>query len=87
MARIGGELEQLVTLRGAFDRESGSVDELTRAIRGQLGSTTWEGPAADRFRQMWEAEFEPSLSKLRTALQDAALEVSRRREALQTAGS
>ncbi len=87
MARIGGELEQLVTLRGTFDRESGSVDELTRAIRGQLSSTTWEGPAADRFRQMWEAEFEPSLSKLRSALQDAALEVSRRREALQAAGS
>ena len=87
MARIGGELEQLVALKGVFDRESGSVDELTRAIRGQLASTTWEGPAADRFRQMWEAEFEPNLSKLRTALQDAALEVSRRREALMQAGS
>jgi WXG100 family type VII secretion target len=87
MARIGGELEQLVTLKGVFDREAGTVDELTRAIRGQLASTTWEGPAADRFRQMWEAEFEPNLSKLRTALQDAALEVSRRREALMQAGS
>ena len=87
MARIGGELEQLVTLRGVFDRESGSVEELTRTIRGQLAGTTWEGPAADRFRQMWDSEFEPNLSKLRTALQDAALEVSRRREALQAAGS
>jgi hypothetical protein len=36
---------------------------------------------------MWDAEFEPSLAKLRTALQDAALEVSRRREALMQAGS
>lgn len=87
MARIGGELEQLVTLRGVFERESGSVDDLTRAIRGQLASTTWEGPAADRFRQMWEAEFEPSLAKLRTALQEASMEVSRRREALVQAGS
>jgi WXG100 family type VII secretion target len=86
MARIGGELEQLVSLRGVFDREAGSVDELTRSIRGQLASTTWEGPAADRFRQMWDAEFEPNLSKLRTALQDAAMEVSRRREALMQAG-
>lgn len=87
MARIGGELEQLVTLRGVFDKQAGSVDEVSRTIRGQLASTTWEGPAADRFRQMWEAEFEPSLAKLRTALQDAALEVSRRREALMQAGS
>jgi hypothetical protein len=36
---------------------------------------------------MWDSEFEPSLSKLRTALQDAAMEVSRRREALMQAGS
>ncbi len=87
MARIGGELEELGTLRGVFEREAGSVDEVTRTIRGQLASTSWEGPAADRFRQMWDAEFEPSLSKLRTALQDASVEVSRRREALMQAGS
>lgn len=87
MARIGGELEQLVTLRGVFDREAGTVDELTRAIRSQLAGTSWEGPAADRFRQLWESEFEPGMSKLRTALQEAALEVARRRDALQTAGS
>jgi WXG100 family type VII secretion target len=87
MARIGGELEQLVQLRGVFDREAATVDELTRTVRGQLAGTTWEGPAADRFRQMWDSEFEPSLAKLRTALQDAAVEVSRRREALMQAGS
>lgn len=87
MARIGGEIEQLVTLRGVFDREAGSVEELTRSIRSQLAGTSWEGPAADRFRQLWDSEFEPSLSKLRSALQDAALEVSRRREALLQAGS
>ena len=87
MARIGGEIEQLGQLKTTFDRESRTVEELTRVIRGQLQTTVWEGPAADRFRQMWDAEFEPNLSKLRTALQDAALEVSRRREALQAAGS
>ena len=87
MARIGGELEQLVQLRGVFDREAGTVDELTRTVRAQLAGTAWEGPAADRFRQMWDSEFEPSLSKLRTALQEAAGEVARRREALMQAGS
>jgi WXG100 family type VII secretion target len=87
MAVIGGELEQLATLRGVFDREAGSVEELTRSIRSQLAGTSWQGPAADRFRQAWEAEFEPNLSKLRTALQDAALEVARRRDALIQAGS
>ena len=86
MARIGGELEQLLELRGVFDREAEVVDELTRAVRSQLAGTSWEGPAADRFRQMWDGEFEPSLSRLRAALQEAAVEVSRRREALVQAG-
>lgn len=87
MARIGGELEQLVELKAVFDREAQAVDELTRAVRSQLAGTSWEGPAADRFRQMWESEFEVSLGKLRGALQEAAVEVSRRREALLQAGS
>jgi uncharacterized protein YukE len=86
MARIGGELDQLVQLRGVFDREAEAVDELTRTIRSQLSATSWDGPAADRFRQSWDSDFEPTLSRLRTALGDAATEVTRRREALIQAG-
>ena len=48
MARIGGEIEQLAQLKATFDRESKSVEELSRAIRGQLQGTAWEGPAAER---------------------------------------
>ena len=87
MARIGGELEQLAQLKGTFDRESQTVEELTRVIRGQLQTTVWEGPAADRFRSMWSGEFEVSLRKLQQALVDAAAEVSRRQTALMQAGS
>jgi WXG100 family type VII secretion target len=87
MAVIGGELEQLAALRGVFDTQAGAVDDLTRTIRAQLDGTSWQGPAADRFRQAWEGEFEPNLAKLRTALQDAATEVARRRDALIQAGS
>jgi hypothetical protein len=86
MARIGGELDQLVQLRGVFDREAQAVDDLTRAVRSQLAGTSWDGPAADRFRQQWDSDFEVSLSKLRTALQEAAVEVGRRHEALMQAG-
>ncbi len=87
MARIGGEVEQLVELKATFDRESQTVEELTRVIRSQLSSTVWEGPAAERFRSMWTGEFEVSLRKLQTALQEAGAEVARRREALLQAGS
>ena len=87
MARIGGEIEQLAQLKTTFDRESRTVEELTRVIRGQLQTTAWEGPAAERFRSMWAGEFEVSLRKLQEALVDAGAEVSRRQTALLQAGS
>ncbi len=86
MTRIGGEIEQLAQLKASFDRESRTVEELSRTIRGQLQTTAWEGPAAERFRSMWTGEFEVSLRKLQQALVDAGAEVSRRQSALLQAG-
>ena len=87
MARIGGEIEQLAQLKATFDRESKSVEELTRAIRGQLQGTAWEGPAAERFRTAWAGEYEVALRKIQQALVDAGAEVARRQGALLQAGS
>lgn len=87
MGTIGGELGQLDALKASFDRQARVVEELGTAIRGDLGNTWWKGPAADRFRHGWEAEFEPALRRLQAALQEAGVEVARRREALNQAGS
>ena len=87
MARIGGEIEQLAQLKSTFDRESRSVEELTRAIRGQLQGTAWEGPAAERFRTAWAGEYEVALRKIQQALVEAGAEVARRQGALLQAGS
>ena len=87
MPAIGGELEQLTALKAVFDRSSGGVAELTSAIRSQLGNTYWVGPAADRFRDAWQREFEPMLNKLGQALTESGMEVARRRDALVKAGS
>lgn len=87
MSTIGGEIGQLQSLKANFERQSASVNELTAAIRGELGNTWWKGPAADRFRDAWAGEFEPALRKLEAALQEAGTEVARRREALIQAGS
>jgi hypothetical protein len=87
MPAIGGELEQLSALKATFDRESGMVGEVTTSIRSQLGNTYWEGPAAARFREAWQAEFEPMLQKLQQQLGEAGGEVARRRDALIKAGS
>lgn len=87
MARIGGEIEQLSDLRVAFEREAENVEQLAQRIRSQLSNTAWEGPAADRMRSAWSHEFEPSLTRLQTALDEAGGEVARRRDALLQAGS
>ncbi len=84
---IGAELEQMQGLRAAFDRNGVQVGDVARTIRGQLTGTFWKGPAADRFRQAWDADFEPALRRLQEALSEAAQEVQRRHDAIQQAGS
>ena len=87
MAKIGGEVEQLGQLRSSFDRQAQTVDQVAATIRGDLGNTVWEGPAAERFRAQWTSEYEPALRKLQAALGECGVEVSRRRDALVQAGS
>jgi WXG100 family type VII secretion target len=84
---IGAELEQMQGLRSSLGQNSLQVGEVARAIRGQLATTFWRGPASDRFRQSWDGEFEPALRRLQQALDEAAQEVQRRHDALQQAGS
>jgi uncharacterized protein YukE len=87
MPAIGAEIEQLTSLQQCFGTQAANVGDLTTAIRSQLGGTTWQGPAAERFRDAWSEQFEPMLHKLNTALVEAGQEVSRRQQALIQAGS
>jgi len=84
---IGAELEQMQGLRTSLERNGAQVSDVAAAIRGQLAGTFWKGPAADRFRQAWDGEFEPALRRLQQALSEAGQEVQRRHDALQQAGS
>jgi hypothetical protein len=86
MSQMGGDLEQLANLRASLLQQSQVIEQLAATVRGQLGGTTWHGPAAERFRGAWASEFEPSLRRLQAALQEAGNEVGRRREALIQAG-
>jgi WXG100 family type VII secretion target len=87
VSTIGAEMGQLQTLGQSFTRESQNVAQLTSAIGGQVQSTWWKGPAADRFRSEWESEFAPTLRRLEAALQQASQEIGRRHQALTQAGS
>jgi uncharacterized protein YukE len=86
MAQIGGSIEEMRQLQTAFAREAGSVGQLAAAVTAQVGQTWWVGPAADRFRDQWHAEFRPMLVQLQQALDSSSQEIGRHAEALMQAG-
>ncbi len=87
MSMIGGEVEQLSSLKTTFERQAGVVQELTSALRTQLDSTNWVGPNAEQFRSVWSGEYEPVLRRLEQALIDAGAAVGAARDRLIQAGS
>jgi uncharacterized protein YukE len=86
MSHMGGDLEELAALRVTLANQSQAIEQVATAVRTQLDNTTWHGSAAERFRGAWTSEFEPSLRRLQAALEEAGLEVGRRRDALLAAG-
>ncbi|MBB5867369.1 WXG100 family type VII secretion target [Allocatelliglobosispora scoriae] len=86
MTVIGGEITQLHSLQGGFNRHAGTVEDLLRELRGQLDSTYWKGGAAERFRSDWATLYEPALTKLSGALQEAATHVRLQADRFEQAG-
>jgi WXG100 family type VII secretion target len=84
---IQAELGELETLSRRLGTCSGEVDELKRALTGLIGTTTWTGGAAERFRTAWETQFRPALDSLATELTAAAQEVDRRKVAIDHAAN
>jgi WXG100 family type VII secretion target len=85
--KVGGELTSMQALKKSLDSNAARATELKNSVKSQLGNTVWEGPAATRFRDAWNSEFEPALAKLTEALNEAGNEVQRRKDALERAGS
>ncbi len=86
MAIVGGELTSLARLEAAVARRGAELQALRAALAAEVAAAEWRGAAADRCRAAWADEHEPALRRLETGLQQAALEVARRRAALEEAG-
>ena len=84
--KIGGTIEQMTGMGSTFTTEAGEVDRLVNAITSQLGSTDWEGGAAQRFRDQWNGEFRNALVQVAQGLRDCADEVKKRAAALEQVG-
>ncbi len=83
---VGGQLDEMAQLARTLDTNGSHAQQIKSVIDRTLASTTWTGPAAERFRDAW-LQFSPSLDKLEQALTEAAREVEQRRRALEQATS
>jgi WXG100 family type VII secretion target len=84
---IQAELHEMDTLSQRLDTCSHEVGDLTRALTTLIGTTTWTGRTADRFRASWESEFNPALRDLAAALVEAGHEVRRTRDRIDLAAN
>lgn len=87
MVRIGATPEQLTELKSVFDRQSDAVEQLTSTVTSKLNAVDWQGPARDRFVQMWEGEFKTALRRLQSELQAAGREAHETGQRIRAAGS
>ncbi len=87
MGIVGAELASLTRLEAAVARHGTALEQLRASLAAEIAATEWQGRAADRFREAWSEDHEPSLRRLEVALRDAAAEVTRRRAALEAAGA
>jgi uncharacterized protein YukE len=86
MTQMGADLEQLARLKASLLEQAQVIEQLAGTVGRQLADTRWQGPAAERFRGAWASDFEPTLRRLQAAMQEAGVEVGRRRDALYQAG-
>jgi hypothetical protein len=87
MAIVGGELTSLQRLEASVAQHRAALEQVRAGLSNQIAATEWTGQAAERFRAAWAEEHEPSLRRLEASLEEAAIEVARRRAALEAAGA
>lgn len=80
----------MTSLKGSFTQEASTIAGLISTLTGQVNNVIdvgYKGPAATRFKGAWDSEFRPALTRLQTALEEAATEIQKRLDAGQSAAS
>ena len=82
---VGASLEQMQGLENQLSVDAQAVGDLQRRITARVNTTTWTGPAAERFRTEWSSTYVGALTRLQEALQENATVVRSRRQAIEAA--
>lgn len=69
---VGMNIEEVRTLARQLQDRAGQIDQIMTQLTGQLGSTEWRGPDADRFRSEWDSHHRQALHRVSEALRSAS---------------
>ena len=82
MQLYGANPDELDHLGTTLKRQIDTIQGVIGTVGGVLGSTTWMGPARDRFQQEWDASFTSALHRLNEAFGAAGQDCLQRSGAL-----
>jgi hypothetical protein len=78
----GADPDQLQTLGTTLRRQIDVISGVSSQVSSLLGSTTWQGPAHDRFAGEWDGAFKDALNRLNQAFEAAGRDCMARAEEL-----
>jgi uncharacterized protein YukE len=82
MTMYGANPDELTALGNKLTAQVDVIATLIGDVNGVLTSTTWQGPARDRFEGEWTGSFTSSLKALQDAFAAAGTECRSRAAAL-----
>ena len=77
MAKIQVTPETLRSLAGTCSKEATAVGTVRTTVRNAITNSGWDSPAATRFKNDWNREYETALKKLETALHELGTAASK----------
>lgn len=83
MTMYGANPEQLAQLGRTLTDQIDAIGRLVASVDSTIGSTTWQGPARQRFEQDWNGSFRQALARLEEAFGAAGRDCIARSQELQ----
>ena len=83
MGQIGADVQELTSLGNTFTRQRATIEQLMTTVDGAVNSTTWIGPARERFVEEWNGSFKRALNQLNEAFDVAGDGCVRRAQQLE----
>jgi len=83
MTMYGANPEQLAQLGRTLTDQIEAIGRLVATVDSAIGSTTWQGPARQRFEQDWNGSFRQALARLEEAFGAAGRDCIARSQELQ----